>query len=431
MPSKYVNESRTFTTPWYALSANRTVTTLGVLQEEVNCDVCVVGAGMTGLSAALELANKGFSVVLLEAGDIAGSASGRNGGHLIRGLTKSPSDLIKTYGQDTARLMCDLTLQGFDLIKQRIKTLGINCDLKMGHITAALGAKQEKELEQEIEDWARVGHEDLRYLGKVETQGFIKTEEYTGGLFDPNGGHFHPLNYALGLADAFQKQGGKIYDHSRVTKLETGTRPKVHTTTGCVTCNFVIVTGHSDIPEMQPVHSRAITALAHMIATEPVSETTMPKIMTQDYAVTDASFVMNYYRFSADRRLLFGGNCNYSAIDFQNEAENLRKKVTDLFPVLSDINIDHCWSGPIDITLNRMPTIGRLNNTVYYAHGYSGHGVILGNLVGKLMAEAINGQARHFDIFANIRHTPLPGGDYLARPLFVLGMLWYRLMDKL
>lgn len=432
MPRNY-EVIKDYHSSWYATSANRLVMTLGALKDEVNCDVCVIGGGFTGLSAALELIDKGFSVTLLEANSLAGGASGMNGGHLQRGFSKSPGWMIDKFGLDQARLMSNLTLEGLALIIDRIRTHDIRCDLKFGHVTAGLHDKHLQELQTDINDWQKLGHSDIRLLNKREINNYVSAQGYIGGLYDPKAGHFHPLNYALGLAEACRKKGVRIHDNTKVTGIlnaDTAT-PVVTTEKSRVSAKYVLVAGAMDIPGFKTLRNRSITATAHMIATEPLTPEKAQALMPGDAAVIDANFIMNYYRLSADRRMLFGGNCNYSGRDFQNEDAELQARMLAIFPSMKNVKISHCWHGPLDLTANRMPYLGRLTPQVYFARGFGGHGVIATNILGKVMAEAIGGTATRFDMFDRIRHTPLLGGDMLKRPIFMLGMLWYRLRDLL
>lgn len=430
MRKKYENVKE-YTSSWYAMTPNRLLVTLGPLKGEVNSDICVVGAGFTGLSAALELVQKGFSVTLLDEKTIAGGASGKNGGHLQRGFAKSPGYLAGRYGLDAARMICNTSLEGLGLILERITKYDIKCDLKFGHVTAAMTPKHSLELKDEVKQWEKIGHTDLKLLNKEELQGFVKSPQYIGGLLDPKGGHFHPLNYALGLAAACQKAGVKIYDDSKVTRIIPGDAPKVVTANGSVKAKYVVLAGAITMKGAESVLSRSIVAAAHMIATEPLGEKRAREILPKDVAVADASFIMNYYRLSNDYRLLFGGNCNYTGKDFSDEDDELRQRMIDTFPTLKMTRIDHCWYGPLDFTANRLPHLGRLSPQIFFAHGFGGQGVIASNIVGKMLADAVTGTAEKFDVFAKIKHAPFIGGVLLKRPLFVLGMAWYKLRDAL
>ncbi len=418
------------TVPWYALTSNRLLATLGVLEGEINCDVCVIGGGFTGLSAALELAQSGYSVTLLESQSVAASASGRNGGQLIRGYTAAVEDLGRKFDPATAKMMCNLTLEGLALIIERIAKYDIKCDLHFGHVTAALHDHHISSLKNEMEEWAKIGHTDLKYLDKQEVQSFVKNKKYIGGMFDPKGAHFHPANYALGIAQAAQEAGCKIYDKTSVLTIAQGSPTRVITEKGVVNAKFVVLGGYVQFKGIEKLNRKVIAATAHIIATEPLGETAR-QILPKNVGVTDANFVMNYFRLSSDNRLLFGGNCNYSGLEYPGQSNLLKQRMVEVFPDLAKAAIAHCWGGPLDITLNRLPSFGRLAPNIFYAHGYCGHGIILSNLAGKLIADAIRGTAERFDVFTKIKHAPFVGGDLLKRPLFVLGMAWYRLRDML
>lgn len=419
------------TSSWYSVTPNRLLATLGVLRGEINCDICVVGGGFTGLSAALELSRNGYSVILLESNGVASSASGKNAGQLIRGYNHSPASLASKFDPVMAKMMCNLTLEGLALIVERITKHEIKCDLDFGHITAALNSRQADGLKREIDEWAKIGHTDLKYLNEKETKGFVKGKGYMGGMFDPKGAQLHPLNYALGLAQAAQSAGCKIYDETPVLAIQHGTSAKVITEHGIVNAKYIVLGGHVHAKGIEKLNRRVIAVTAHMIATEPLEKGLVQQLIPGKVAVSDASFIMNYFRLSNDNRLLFGGNCNYSGLDYPGQSHELRQRMLGVFPELAETRIDHCWGGPLDITINRLPNFGRLAPNVFYAHGYCGHGIILSNMAGKLIAEAIRGTAERFDVFARIKHVPFIGGDMLKRPLFVLGMMWYRLRDML
>lgn len=430
MRQKYKN-IKEYKDPWYAFSANRLVMTLGALQGEVNCDVCVIGAGFTGLTAALELAQKGLSVVLLEMNSIAAGATGRNGGHILRGYNKGPGFMIEKFGLDDARLMNNMTLEGLALILDRIQQHDIKCDLKFGHLTAAIRPQHIRELEQEIRGWEKIGHKDLKLINKKETNDLVKTQKYIGGLYDAKGAHFHPLNYALGLAEAAQRMGVKIYDGTRVMDIIDGAKPRIVTGAGAVNASFALVAGAADIPGFDDIEKYSMNVSAHMLSTESIGPVRAGNILSKDIAVMDSNFLMNYYRLTPDHRMLFGGTINYSNRDYKTDDDALRRRMIELFPQLRTTLIEHCWSGVLNMTVNRMPRFGRKSSNIFYVHGFGGHGIIAASMAGRLMAETVTGTAQRFDVFGRIRHTPFPGGDLLKRPLFMLGVAWYQLRDML
>lgn len=416
---------------WYSLTANRLVMTLGPLRGEINADICVIGGGFTGISAAYELVQKGYSVVILEKDTLCGGASGKSGGQLLRGYAASPATMIDRYGFGNTKFMNNVSLEGLALILDRIRQHDIDCDLKFGHVTAATKKRHIKELENEVKEWSEIGHDDFIMLDKNQTQDIVKSKKYIGGLYDPKGAHFHPLNYALGVAEAAQLQGVKIYDMTPAIEIVPGKTPKIMTPQGVVKAKYVLIAGAVRVKGVEVISDVSMDVTAHMIATEPLGEERARRLISTDVAVADANFVMNYFRISNDYRLLFGGNCNYSNRDFMGQDRYLRARLLKVFPELKHTAIEHCWYGPLNFTINRMPHLGRVNENIFYAHGFGGHGMITTNILGKVMAEAVMGTAERFDVFASIPHLPFPGGDFTKRPLFVLGMTWYKLRDML
>ena len=416
---------------WYSSTPNKLLATLGVLKGEINCDVCVIGGGFTGLSTALELSQNKYSVILLESQDIAGSASGNNSGLLLRGYNHSPNTLISRYGSATAKMMCNVTLEGLALVIDRIEKHNIKCDLKFGHVTAAISDKHVSSLKNDINEWAKIGHTDLKYLNRERIKNFVRSEKYIGGIFDQKGAHFHPLNYALGIAQILQNTGCRIYDDSLVLSIEQGSPTRIKTAHGIVNAKFVVLGGNINLKKTKKLNRKVFNATANMIATEPLDKNIIPLILPRNIAVHDARFIMNYYKLSNDNRLLFGCGYDYNGSSYREQAAILRKKMTNTFPELANVKIEHCWNGQQGITLNRMPCFGRLASNIFYAHGYSVHGVLLSNIAGKLIAEAVSGTAEKFDVFAKIKHTPFIGGDIVKQPLFALGMAWYRLRDMI
>lgn len=430
MPTKN-NTASQYNLPWYAVSANRLVGTLGALKREVNCDICIVGAGFTGISAGLELARRGFSVIILEKTSLAAGPSGRNGGQLQRGFAKGAAYMIDKYGVEDSKVMCDVTMEGIKLIHTRIKEFDIKCDWRPGVVTAATQDSHIKELAQERDAWLKLGHDDLELLDRETTQDIVHVRAYTGALYDPAGGHIHPYNYGLGIAHGAQELGVKFYDNTPALSVTLGDRPRVTTPDGAVNARFVFLAGGVRLKGAEEMVKRSITATAHMIATEPMGEGMAKSIMSRNVAVCDARFIMDYYRLSSDYRMLFGGNCNYSDMDYPGEDMRLRGRMLKIFPQLRDLKIEHCWHGPLEFTINRMPGLGRLSPTVYYAHGFGGQGVVATNILGAVVAEAIAGHANRFDVFAKVKHQNFPGGNWLKQPLFALGMWWYQLRDAL
>jgi gamma-glutamylputrescine oxidase len=424
---------------WYASTAN-TAALRPSMQGHDDCDVCVVGGGIAGCSAALHLARRGYRVILLEQQHIGWGASGRSGAQALFGLAIAQHKLAKLVGDADAHLAFDITVEGLKLLKSLITEHRIDCDWVPGQIHAAIKPRQDRELQLWAEDLQRnYQYQSLRLLGRAELREFVASERYSSGLLDSQSGHLHPLNYTLGLAAAAERAGVRICEHSRALSWASvggnaaGTGPVVlRTQRGEVRCSQLVFCGNAWLGDTAPALSRKIMAVStYMVATEPLGEAAARALLPQDSAVTDVNWVLDYFRRSIDHRLLFGGRVSYSGLDALNSAEKTRCRLLKVFPQLGSARIDFSWGGYVDITLNRAPHFGRLQPNVYFLQGFSGHGIVLGGIAGKLIAEAISGSAERFDVFARIPHRDFPGGLALRRPALVLGMLWYRLRDLL
>lgn len=403
------------------------------LQGAVDCDVCVVGGGLAGLSAALNLRERGFSVVLLEGAQIGFGASGRNGGQVISGFACGIDTLRAQLGDSLAKQMWNMSVEAVEIIEQRVSQHRIDCDWRRGYISVAVKPRQM----QELEDWQREAAQTYDYSGmqlwdKAELRTRLASERYQGGLYDPRSGHLHPLNYALGLARAAREAGVAIYEQSPALRLTRGARPQVATEQGVVNCTQVVLACNSYIGALVPeLERRIMPAGTYVIATEPLGKERAEALIANDMAVCDTNFVLDYYRLSADHRLLFGGKVSYSGREPTNLAAGMRSDMLRVFPQLADVKIDYAWGGFCDITANRAPDFGRLDGNIYYLQGFSGHGVNITGLAGKVVAEAVAGDASRFDLFAKIRHNHFPGGRWLRTPALVLGMAYFRMRDYL
>ena len=403
------------------------------LAGEVSCDVCVVGGGYTGLSAALHLAERGYEVVLLEAERLGWGASGRNGGQLGTGQRKSQSALEAMLGEGDARLLWDLAEEAKATVKERIARHRIPCDLKAGVVTAAYKAGDVAYLEKEAEILARrYGYPHLRPLSRAEAAEWIGSDIYHGGLFDGGAGHLHPLNYALGLGRAAAAAGARLFEASRVTAMEPGRPNRLETAGGAVSARSVVLACNGYLGNLEPRLAAKIMPINNFVlATEPLAETGGRGLIRDQAAVCDTKFVVDYYRLSADGRLLFGGGETYSS-RFPHDLKGfVRKYMLRVYPQLASAKIDYAWGGTLAITMNRLPCFGRLEPETYYVQGYSGQGVALSSLAGKLVAEALAGTAERFDVFARIPTPSFPGGTLLRWPGLVAGMLYYSLRDRL
>jgi gamma-glutamylputrescine oxidase len=401
------------------------------LAGEVEADICVVGGGCTGLSAALHARERGYSVVLLEGGRIGWGASGRNGGQIIPGLRKSPTELIRLYGQERAKALFTLAIEARDLVVGLIEKHGIECDLRLtGHLEAAVKQREMAHLAEEVECLTRVmNYPHATILDKAQIREELASPVFHGALLDSHGGHLHPLNYTLGLAAAARQSGVVLYENSPATMLERGQMVRVRTAVGAVRARHVVLACDAFLGDLDRDLAAKIMPVANYIAAtarlpDPAS------LISRNRAVSDTKFVVDYFRMSADGRLLFGGGERYTPAAPADIAEFVRPFMTAIFPQLAGIRIEHAWGGLVSVTLSRLPDIGR-RGEVFHAHGYSGLGVILTTLAGKLIAEAVSGTAERFDLLAKVSPPSFPGGTRFRQPLYVLGMLWYALRDRL
>ncbi|WP_314409132.1 FAD-binding oxidoreductase [Pseudomonas kuykendallii] len=415
---------------YYAASANP-VPPRPALDGEVQTDVCVIGAGYTGLSTALFLLENGFRVTLLEAAKVGFGASGRNGGQIVNSYSRDIDVIERTLPAQQARLLGEMAFEGGRIIRERIATYGIACDLKDGGVFAALSAKQMGHLESQKALWERYGHSQLKLLDREGIRDVVASDNYLGGLLDMSGGHIHPLNLALGEAAAVESLGGTIHEQSPATRIERGADPVVHTPRGRVRAKFVVVAGNAYLGDLIPeLAAKSMPCGTQVITTEPLPEDLARSLLPQDYCVEDCNYLLDYYRLSGDRRLIYGGGVVYGARDPANIEAIIRPKMLKTFPQLKDVKIDFAWTGNFLLTLSRLPQVGRLGDNIYYSQGCSGHGVTYTHLAGKVLAEALRGQAERFDAFAGLPHYPFPGGRLLQVPFSALGAWYYTLRDK-
>jgi len=417
---------------YYAASANPAPLRSPLLGE-TTADVCVVGGGIAGCSTALHLAERGFKVVLLEGQRIAWGASGRSGGQAIFGFAAGQDKLEGQVGHDAARQMFDVSVEALDLLKDRVARHAIDCDLHWGQMHVAIKPRHETELKAWQEELAAdYGYASLRWLGRDEIRGLLATERYLGGLYDTRSGHLHPLNYTLGLAAAAEAAGVRIFEGSEATRLEHGDTVVVHTGRGRVRAKHVALCCNAYIDDLAPrLRSRIMPVGTYIVATEQLGHERIEALMRENVGVTDVNWVLDYFRRSADHRLLFGGRVSYSGLDPLNTERATRARMVKVFPQLADVKIAYAWGGYVDITMSRAPDFGRLAPNVCYLQGFSGHGIALTGMAGKLVAEAIAGQAERFDLFSRLEHRDFPGGPLLRTPALVLAMLWFRLKDLL
>jgi gamma-glutamylputrescine oxidase len=416
---------------YYGATAHRSAPR-PALAGSVDCDVCVVGGGIAGCSAALHLAEQGYRVVLIEEHPVGWGASGRSGGQALFGVAAGQVDIERLTDAATARAIWDTSIAGLALVKERIVKYSIDCDWASGQVQVALKPRHERELHAELAALhGRYGYQTLRYMAREEVRSVLGTSRYTGGLHDSASGHLHPLNYTLGLARAAAARGVDIYENTRALEFTVASQITVRTAVGQVRCRNLALCGNTYLGSLAPVLAKKIVALATcIVATEPLGADRARGLISNNAAVSDMNWVLDYFRLSADQRLLFGGRVS-SARTPAAIAQATRARMLRVFPQLTNARIDYAWGGYVDVTINRAPHFGRLAPNVYFLQGFCGHGIALAGIAGVLVATAIAGTAERFDVFARIPHFDFPGGAKLRGPALQLAMLYYRLRDLL
>ena len=425
-----MTEPQQHTGSYYAATRNQT-SEYPQLQGDQSADVCVVGAGFTGVSTALHLVERGYKVTLVEANRVGWGASGRNGGQMIGGLS-GESAIAKSLGVDTESVLWDLRWAGHKIIRDRVATYNIDCDLKSGYLDLAIKPRHIKDLHAELEmlDRHQFAHE-YRMLSREETQDLTGTDAYIGAMLNMGNGHLHPLNLCAGEAAAAVSLGATIYEQSAVLNIERGTRARVVTEQGSVSADFVVLAGnayHFIEPKLRglmfPVNS-------FIIASQPLSPELVAQINPRDLALCDPNYILEYFRLSADKRLLFGRRFTYFGSDPEVIKRNLIPHVLKKYPQLANTKFDYGWGGTIGVPINRVPQMGRLADNIIYSQGYSGHGVNVTHLAGQIIADTVAGTLERFDIFANIKPVTIPGQHLFRNQMVAMGMLYYQLIDRL
>lgn len=411
---------------YYAATANEE-TDFAPLQGKQRADVCVIGAGFTGIATALTLSERGYNVHVIEANKVGWGASGRNGGQMISGVA---GEEHFSKNADEA-LLWDMRWRGHEIIHDRIEKYGIRCDLKYGYVDVAIKPRHLRDLEDDFEKLQKHNFlHDFRMLDKRETRETTGTDAYIGGMVNMGNGHLHPLNLCIGEANAAVAQGATIYEGSSVLRIDHGPKPTVVTESGSVTADHVVIAGnayHFIEPRLRgimfPVNS-------FIIATEPLTDDQVASVNPLDLAICDPNFVLQYFRLTADKRLLFGARMNYFGDDPEVIERHHKPLMLRLYPQLKGIGIDYAWGGTIGVPLNRVPQMGRVAENVFYSQGYSGHGVNVTHLAGEIMADTVAGTLERFDVFAGIKPTRFPGAHTFRKPLVALGVLYYQIRDK-
>ncbi|WP_281984025.1 NAD(P)/FAD-dependent oxidoreductase [Thalassorhabdomicrobium marinisediminis] len=402
------------------------------LRGQHRADVCIVGAGYTGLMAALELAEAGLSVIVLDAHRAGWGASGRNGGQVGSGFNQDQRWIAARIGKAPARALWDMTEEAKALLKSRLSAHAPEARFRPGVAHGAYSATEARDLRDEVDFLRRTyDYSEAEGLTRDAFQALVNAPQYQGGLIDRGAGHIHPLRYVLGLARAAERAGAQIFERSEVHHLDPGARVTVATGQGRVSAAFVILAGNGYLTNLgRKVAARTMPLNSFIAATEPLGDRATD-VLREDIAVADSKFVVNYFRLSEDKRLLFGGRANYSVAFPRRIEPALRRRMERMFPQLAGVAIDYTWGGTLGITRHRLPLITRAAPNILSAGGYSGHGVALSGLAGRLMAEAVRGQAERFDIFAQLPTPAFPGGTLLRAPLLAAAMTWYGLRDRL
>lgn len=395
-------------------------------------DVCILGAGLTGLSTAIELAESGLKVVVLEARRVGWGASGRNGGQAIFGFGCDQSRIAAEVGMDLSRQMFDWSLEGIRLIHERCDRFRIDCDWRPGHAHVPIKPRQVGELQAWRQDLGENYGYSLEWWSADELRAQLASERYLGALFDPRSGHLDPLKYVRGLAQAALSLGVRIFEASPVTQLQRGEHPVLRTAQGEVHCDFAVLAGNAYVHGIAPeLDSRIMPVGTYVGATESLGEAGAAALIGNNMAVADVNWALDYFRLSPDHRLLFGGRASYSTLPPPNLRRTLQRRMTRVFPQLAEVRMETVWGGYVDISMSRAPHWGRLGSNVYFAQGFSGHGVAATGLAGRVIAEAIRGQVERLDAFAKIQHRPFPGGRMFRTPMLVAAMAWFKLRDAL
>lgn len=416
---------------YYEASVTRPATDDPILDSTVDADVCVIGAGYAGLSVALECRERGLSVVVLDAHRPGWGASGRNGGQTLAGFAKD-EEMERQLGTDGARAAWAMSIAGVELLKERIDRYGIDCDFTPGYMTVATKTRRIADLQRWMDKaQSHWGHTSLSWIDGKDMPSRIASTRYVAGVYDSLSGHLHPLKYCLGLANAARLAGARLYAHSPVMEVQRGAHPLVKTQQGAVRCHFVVACGNATIEGVLPdaISARIAPIASYIVATEALDPARAEALITGRPAVCDNNFMLDYFRVSPDHRVLFGGRASSAGGSPAALSTQIKQRMLGVFPQLADVRIEHAWGGFVDVTRNRTPDFGAIDPNFLYVQGFSGHGVALTGIAGRVLARAITGEKTAFDLFTRLHHARFPGGKAWRRPALEIGMLYHRLLD--
>jgi len=408
---------------------------LPALDMDIFADICVVGGGLAGLCSALELAERGYSVAVLEAQRVGWGASGRNGGQALVGFS-SDDAIEQQLPLEEGQRLWQMTVEAMQLMRDRIKKHNIACEFTQGYLALAVSDKKARELDEWTNSLQQRYNYPVQSIGKNEIGNWIQSDRYKGGAYDANSGHAHPLKYTLGIADAARAAGVKIFENSPVISIDRGDSPVVKTAKASIRCKFVVLAGNVYLNEngdavAPELDKRIMSVGTYIVATERMDKARCDALIKHRAAACDTNFVLDYYRPTGDNRMLFGGRVSYSTATPINLVGSMRKRMLAVFPQLSDLEVPYAWGGFVDISMNRAPDFGRVEKNIYYLQGFSGHGLILTGMAGKVVAESIAGQSERFDAFGKIKHHNFPSGQVMRTAAQMLGMWYYQLKEIL
>jgi glycine/D-amino acid oxidase-like deaminating enzyme len=414
-------------------------------------DVAVIGAGFTGLSAARTLAQRGAKVAVLESETIGWGASSRNGGMVLTGMKLGVNQLISRYGRELTQRMYAASLATIDCVEQIVREEAIDCDFsRCGHLEVACKQKHFDDYARQAEVIAREFHHTLRVVQKHELDTEIGSSIYFGGMVDEVSAGCNPARYVAGLARAAMKAGAEIFEHARVQSIQRNSRQgeagwQLATAHGPLWAHEVFVATSGYTGRATPALQKKLIPIGSFIITTEV----LPEKLAQDLSprnrmIYDSKNYLYYYRLTPDRRMLFGGRAAFFPENDQTvrrSAAILCRGMIDVYPQLSDANIDYVWGGTLDFAFDIMPHAGRLDG-MYYAVGYAGHGVAMatyqGQKVAELMAteqmpdelQARRAEDKPENPFVGIPFPGAPLGLYNGKPWFLpLAGAWYKFLD--